>query len=59
MPAGHTGVPGRITVELTKRALCFLAQGTYTLRAQDLTISHSKVPALPRAGLILFPAPQH
>jgi fatty-acid peroxygenase len=52
--------PGdRISVELMKRAVSLLAQGTYTVPAQDLTIDLSKVPALPRTGLILRPGPEY
>lgn len=55
---GSHRCPGdRISVELTKKTVFLLVRGAYTVPAQDLTFSLSRVPALPRSGLIIRPAP--
>lgn len=55
---GSHRCPGdKISVELTKKAILLLIQGAYIVPAQDLTFSLSKVPALPRSGVMLRAAP--
>ncbi len=48
--------PGEgLTLELVKTAVRLLAEGGYRVPAQDLSISLSKLPSIPRSGLLLAP----
>lgn len=49
--------PGEaLTLELVKTAVRQLAAGRYRVPAQDLSISLSQLPSIPRSGLLLAPA---
>jgi fatty-acid peroxygenase len=50
--------PGeRMTIDLVKAALRFLAALHYTVPDQDLTVDRARIPALPRSGLVITPLP--
>lgn len=54
--SGHRCPGEGITLELVKSAVLLLARSSWTVPAQDLTISLSQLPSIPRSGLLLTPA---
>ena len=52
----HRGPGEALTLELVKTAVRLLAEGRYRVPAQDLSISLSQLPSIPRSGLLLAPA---
>ena len=53
---GHRCPGEGITLELVKSSVLLLARSPWKVPAQDLTISLSKLPSIPRSGLLLTPA---